>query len=106
MVNIKFLGCPLGKNQDISLLVTNLVRKLMKKISSIGYCPKNVSKIPKALWRFDKKFGNFWTNFRWTFRYWQPSISIEIKNRRIYLVGNSQKITKDLNNLIKAYKKV
>ena len=50
-------------------------------------------------------FGNFLTNFRWTFRHWQPSNSIEIKDRRNYLVGNSQKITKDFNNLTKVYKK-
>ena len=35
----------------------------------------------------------------------QPSNSLEINNRRNYLVGNSQKIIKDLSNLIKAYKK-
>ena len=78
----------------------------MMRISSSGYCPKNNPQIPKALKRLDKKFRNFWTNFRWTFRHLQPSNSIEIKNKRNYLVDNSQKITKDLNNLIRAYKKV
>ena len=77
------------KNQDISLLVTNLVRKLMKGISSSGYCPKNDPKIPKVLYMLDKKFGNFWTNFRWTFKHLQPSNSLKMKNRRNYLVGNS-----------------
>ena len=106
MANIKFPGCPLGKSQDISLLVTNLVRKLMKGISSSGYCPKNDPKISKALERLDKKFGNFWTNFRRIFRHLQPSNSIKIKNKRNYMVDNSQKTTKDLKNLTKAYKKV
>ena len=64
MANIKFPGCLLGKKQDISLLVTNLVRKLMKGISSSGYCLKNDPKLPKAPERLDKKFGNFWTNFK------------------------------------------
>ena len=69
MTNIKFPGCLLEKNQDISLLETNLVRKFMKEISSHVYCPKNDPKISKALLRLGKKFGNFWTNFRWTFRH-------------------------------------
>ena len=106
MANIRFPGFLVEKSQDINLLVTDLLRKLMKEILSSEYCLKNNPKIPKALQRLDSKFENFWTNFRWTFRHLQPSNSIEIKNRRNYLVDNSQKITKDLNNLIKAYKKV
>ena len=35
-----------------------------------------------------------------------PPNSSKIQDRRNYLVGNSQKITKDLNNLTKGYKKV
>ena len=106
MANIKFPGCPLEKNQDISLLVNNLVRKLKKGISSSGIVSKIIQKSQKPCRGLKKRFGNFWTNFRWTFSHWQPSNSIEIKNRRNYLVDNFQKITKDLNNLIKAYKKV
>ena len=64
MANVKFLGFPLEKNQDISLLVTNLVRKLMKEILSSGYCFKNHQNIPNALYRLEKKFGNFLPNFR------------------------------------------
>ena len=60
----RFPGFPLEKSQDFSLLVTDLVKKLIKEISSSGYCPKIDPKIPKALWRLDKKFGNFWTNFK------------------------------------------
>ena len=76
----------------------------MKEYCQVDIVPKIDSKIPKALERLDEKFGNFWTNFRWTFRHLQPSNSIEIKNRRNYQGGNSQKTTKDLNSLIKAYK--
>ena len=36
----------------------------------------------------------------------QPPNNIEIKNRRNYLMDNSQKNTKDLNSFIKAYEKV
>ena len=103
MANVRFPRFLLEKSQDINLLVTNLLRKLMKKISSSAYCPKNDPKIPKALSRLDKKFENFWTNFRQIFRQLQPPNSIEIKNKRNYLVVNSQKITKNHNSLIKAY---
>ena len=49
MGNVKFPQFPLEKSQDISLLVTDLVRKLMKEILSSGYCTKNDPKIQKAL---------------------------------------------------------
>ena len=62
MENIKFLGFPLEKSQDISLLITDLVKKLMKEILLSGYCSKNHPKISKALLRLTKNFENFWTN--------------------------------------------
>ena len=49
MANVRFPGFPLEKSQDINLLVTDLVRKLMKEILSSGYCSKIDPKIPKAL---------------------------------------------------------
>ena len=64
MANVRFPKFPLEKRQDISLLVINLVRELMKEISLSEYCPKNDPKILNALSRLDKNFGNFWTNFR------------------------------------------
>ena len=64
MVNVKFAQLLLEKNQNISLLIIDLVKKLVKEISSSRYCSKNHPKIPKVLQRLEKKFGNFWINIR------------------------------------------
>ena len=47
-------------------------------------------------------FGNSWTKIRLH----QVSNNIENRNRRNYLVDNSQKIIKNFNSLMKAYKKI
>ena len=59
MVNVKFLGFPLVKSQNINLSIANIVKKLMKEISSSRYCPKIHPNIPKVLYKLGKNLGIF-----------------------------------------------